>query len=61
MLDQLAAMDGVVDAEGQGVYPIAWRADASGSASFEDGYLVTFSEPFGDADLEPVARVTAGR
>ncbi|MCD4687311.1 MAG: ABC transporter permease, partial [Anaerolineae bacterium] len=60
-LDQIAQMDGVTDVEGQGVYRVAWRVANDIVGDYDDGYMVTFTEPFGAADLEPVARVTEGR
>jgi putative ABC transport system permease protein len=57
-LDTIRQMEGVVDVEGQAVFPIFWRHS---SEQYSDGFVVSFSEPFGEASLEPVSRIIAGR
>lgn len=58
-LEGLHALPHVTDVEGQAVYPVTWQH--SPDAITEDGTLLAFSEPFGEADLESISRVTAGR
>jgi putative ABC transport system permease protein len=58
-LEKLAALPGVEHVEGQAVYPVSWRqTDAD---DFSDSNLISFTEPFGEVDLEPVSRVIEGR
>lgn len=57
-LDTLRQMNGVVDVEGQAVYPVFWRQTTEPYAA---GFVVAFSEPFAEADLEPISRLIAGR
>src|SRR5688572_11483243 len=41
-LDTVRQMEGVVDVEGQAVFPIFWRHS---SEQYSDGFVVAFSEP----------------
>ncbi|NDJ75422.1 MAG: FtsX-like permease family protein [Chloroflexi bacterium] len=55
-LDTLAALPGVVDVEGQAVYPVSWHQNGA----IEDAVLIAFSEPFGEGNLETISRVIDG-
>lgn len=59
ILDRLRQLPGVTDVEGQAVYQVSWRP--SSESDYNDGFIVAFSEPFGEADLESISRVTDGR
>lgn len=58
-LQALKNLDGVVDVEGQAVYPVSWRK--VGDTSAEDGFMIAFSEPFGEGNLEIISRIIDGR
>ncbi len=60
--DHIRQLPNVVDVEGQAVYPVYWqKAGAENRAEYSDGFIVAFTEPFGQVNLEPIARVTQGR
>ncbi len=48
---------GVVDVEGQAVYPVSWRR----GDKLEDAVIIAFSHPFGEANLETISRIIEGR
>ncbi len=61
-LDQLGQLPNVVDIEGQAVYPVYWQQTPTNDPTdYNSGYMVAFTESFGQVNLEPVARVTKGR
>jgi putative ABC transport system permease protein len=59
--DHIRQLPNVVDVEGQAVYPVYWQKAGADNAKYNDGFMVAFTEPFGQVNLEPVARVTQGR
>ena len=61
VLAQLGTLPDVVDVEGQAVYAVGWQESGAAADGFEDGTLIAFTEPFGEANLEPIVRVTKGR
>ncbi|MCB9437090.1 MAG: ABC transporter permease [Anaerolineales bacterium] len=58
-LQTLSDLPGVLQVEGQAVYLVDWKTDSD--AKFTSGNIIAYSEPFGDVDLEPIARVVDGR
>ncbi len=58
ILAQLQTLPGVVDAEGQAVYPVSWT---QGSPDATDSFVVAFSEPFEQVNLEGISRIPEGR
>lgn len=61
-LEQIKQLPNVVDAEGQAVYPIYWQEVSTNHPDeFTQGFMLSFTERFGEADLEPVSRTTKGR
>lgn len=56
-LDALQELPGVVDAEGQAVYPVSWQQGNDEA----DAVMVAFNEPFEDATLETISRIVEGR
>ena len=64
-LDALRGLPGVTDVEGQAIYPTDWQSAGavadSGTARFEQGTVIAFTEPFDNVGLEPIARVMDGR
>ncbi|MFW5709727.1 MAG: ABC transporter permease, partial [Chloroflexota bacterium] len=58
-LQEIRQLPNVIDAEGQAIYPLSWKA--SSETIFESGFIVAFTEPFGEGDREPISRITAGR
>ncbi len=60
--DRIRQLPNVVDVEGQAVYSVYWqKASSENSTEYADGFMVAFTEPFGQVNLEPIARVTEGR
>ncbi|HEX3050176.1 MAG TPA: FtsX-like permease family protein [Aggregatilineaceae bacterium] len=56
-LETLQSLPGVVDVEGQAVYPVVWQqGDKQG-----DAVMFAFSEPFGQGNRETVSRIIKGR
>ncbi len=61
-LEQIRQLPNVVDVEGQAIYPVYWQnGDANDPTDYTQGFLFSFTEPYGQADLEPVSRTTQGR
>lgn len=56
-LDTLADLPGVVDVEGEAVYPVEWTNDGSQ----RDAVLFGFSEPLTEANLQSPSRIIKGR
>ena len=56
-LDALEVLPGVVDVEGQAVYPVMWQH----GGELDDAVMIAFSEPFGEGNLETVRRIVDGR
>ena len=56
-LETLYSLPGVVDVEGQAIYPISWVSDDE----LHDAVMVSFSEPLGVGDLETISRLVDGR
>ncbi len=60
--DRIRQLPNVVDVEGQVVYPVYWqKAGSENPTEYAEGFMVAFTEPFGQVNLEPTARVTQGR
>ncbi|NDJ78834.1 MAG: ABC transporter permease, partial [Chloroflexi bacterium] len=59
-LERLRELPDVVDVEGQAVYAVYWR-QAGADEDYTSGFIIGFTEPFAEAEREPVARVTEGR
>ncbi|NDJ75318.1 MAG: ABC transporter permease [Chloroflexi bacterium] len=58
-IDRLSALPGVIQVEGQAIYPMDWRLPDG--ESFERGTVIAFSEDFPAVQLEPVSRIVEGR
>ncbi len=58
-IDNLRALPGVQQVEGQAIYPIDWHP--TGNDDFEPGSVIAFSAPFEQVQLEPISRVVEGR
>jgi putative ABC transport system permease protein len=56
-LDALESLPGVVDVEGQAVYPVSWQH----GDEQDDAVMLAFSEPFGEGNLETISRIVKGR
>lgn len=56
-MDQLEALPGVVEVEGQAVYPVTWQTDASE----HDAVLFGFNDAFADTKLQGISRIIEGR
>ena len=56
-LDAIETLPGVVDVEGQAVYPITWQHRDKA----DDAVMFAFSEPFGEGNLETISRIVKGR
>lgn len=56
-LETLQSLPGVVDVEGQAVYPVVWQQ----GDKQDDAVMLAFSEPFGQGNLETVSRIVKGR
>lgn len=56
-LDTIQALPGLVDIEGQAIYPVKWQ---QGSTQ-EDAVIFAFNEPFGAGNLQAVSRIIDGR
>lgn len=59
-LQKLSELPGVLRVEGQAVYLVDWKKDAS-SEKYTSVTIIAYSEPFGEVQLEPIARVVKGR
>jgi putative ABC transport system permease protein len=56
-LNTLRALPGVVDVEGQSVYPVVFQH----GDKQDDAVMFAFSEPFGQGSLETISRIVKGR
>ncbi len=56
-MDKLEALPGVVQVDGQAVYPVTWQ---TGTAE-QDAVLFGFNDPFADDELQGISRIVDGR
>lgn len=56
-LNNLKTLPGVVDVEGQAVYPVTFQH----KDKQDDAVMLAFSEPFGEGRLETISRIVKGR
>jgi putative ABC transport system permease protein len=60
-IDLLGGLPNVTDVEGQAIYFAYWqKAGADADAKFTESNILSYTEPFGQVDLEPISRVVEG-